>query len=72
MNVLTDTASGTVAMTAAEAERCIAYLRGRLAHAEQDEQRHLTAAIARLRLVTHPEDAFAADYAPAWYAPAWT
>lgn len=71
MNVLTETATGPVCMSPAEADKCIAYLRRRLSHAERDEQLRLTEDIRKLALVTHPETAYGEHYTPAGYVPGW-
>lgn len=71
MNVITDTATGPVCMTTAEADACIAYLRRRLSHAERDEQLRLSEAIRNLELVTNPELAYGERFAPRDYEPGW-
>lgn len=71
MNVITDTATGPVCMTTAEANKCIAYLRTRLSHAERDEQLRLTEDIRKLTLVANPELAYGERFAPRDYEPGW-
>lgn len=71
MNVLTDTATGPVCMTTAEADKCIDYLRKRLSHAERNEQLRLTEDIRKLTLVANPELAYGERFAPEGYVPGW-